>query len=103
MCIATDSGDQADQGDETTGHPAGDDFMISSMHTMMPDDIEASMRTTFEMDKRPNFFSGLLKNTLLLITVSIIFVIQCNGWWILFLQKQLKELKYCSQMIQIQN
>ena len=46
MCIATDLGDQADQGDETTGHPAGDDLMISSMHTIMPDDTEASMRTT---------------------------------------------------------
>ena len=63
MCIATDSGGQADQGDETTGHPAGDDLMISSMHTIMPDDTEASMRTTFEMDNKWQKAKFLLRVT----------------------------------------
>lgn len=56
MCIATYSGDQADQA-------AGDDFMISSMHTMMPDDTEASMRTTFEMDNKWQKAKFLLRVT----------------------------------------
>lgn len=62
MCIATGSGEQTDQDDETTG-PAGDDFMIGSMHTMMPDDTEASVGTTFEIDDKWQKAKFLLRVT----------------------------------------
>ena len=80
ICIAIGS-DQADHDDETTSPAStGYDFMIGSMHTMMPDDTEVSMRTTFEMDNKWQKAKFLLKNMLLLIMVSITFVTQCNGW-----------------------
>lgn len=62
ICIAIGS-DQADHDETISPASAGDDFMISSMHTMMPDDTEASMGTTFEMDNKWQKAKFLLRVT----------------------------------------